>query len=476
MPTPRFQLRRSIPLLLAAVPPAYLLIVILTYTVDVPFADQWALVPLLDRFYRGKLAFGDLWTQHNEHRLLFPRLAMLALARLTGWNTHAEMLLSVALAGGIFAVLLSQARASARRLDTGWRWLAPVLALIVFSLGQAESWWGGWNIQIFMSALAACAAIALLARPGLRWLNLLLALVCGVVATYSYAPGLLIWPVGLGLLLLQTLATPGSFLDGGRQPAVGSRQSSARFLAAVAWAALGGLAVGGFFYHYAWTAQAPSLGAALRAPGRYLLYTITYLGAPIARGAVEYLFGAITGDARAICNLGDSDLCGYVNTAAIAAGVLGMALFGLLALRLVRRVGLAPLLPYLGLGAYSIGTGMITSLGRAGYGNYQALAQRYATTASLFWSALVIMLALGGGTTSRRELFMAPILLISMLVALNLFQGIDHFRWQYEYLAPARAELSRLGDDDLLRRLYFDPQVVRRDAAVLRRYHLSVFR
>lgn len=476
MSTTRSQPWRGLPLILAVAPPAYLLIIILTLTVDVPFADQWALVPLLDRLYRGKLALGDVWAQHNEHRLLFPRLAMLGLARLTGWNTHAEMLMSVALAGGIFAILLGQARASARGLGVGWRWLAPPLALIVFSLGQGESWWGGWNIQIFMSALAACAAIALLARPALRWVDLLAALGCAAIATYSYAPGLLIWPVGLGLLLLQLLVYSDRASDTRWQLAVGSRLPTAQLLAALGWTAAGILAVAAFFYRYAWTAQAPSLGAALRTPGHYLLYTITYLGAPVARGAVEHLFGAITGDTRAICNLGDSDLCGYVDAAAIAAGALGLALFGLLALWLARRIGLAPLLPYLGLGAYALGTGLITSLGRASYGNYQALAQRYTTTASLFWSALVILLALGAGSVAGRAPFVALIVLIAALVALNLFQGIDHFRSQYEYLAPARAELSRLHDDDLLRRLYFDPQVVRRGAAVLRRYHLSVFR
>src|SRR5215208_7141850 len=98
------RLGRPLPYAIACLPPLYLIIIILTNTVDVPFADQWALVPLLERSYRGTLSLHDLWAQHNEHRLLFPRLIMLALARLSAWNTHIEMLANVGLAAGIFAI------------------------------------------------------------------------------------------------------------------------------------------------------------------------------------------------------------------------------------------------------------------------------------------------------------------------------------------------------------------------------------
>ena len=62
------------------------------------------------------------------------------------------------------------------------------------------------------------------------------------------------------------------------------------------------------------------------------------------------------------------------------------------------------------------------------------------------------------------------------MVRTGLSERADARVWAHGNLAPARAELSRLGDDELLRRLYFDPAVVRRDAAILRRYHLAVFR
>ena len=444
-------------------PLLYLLVVVLINTVDVPFADQWALVPLIDRSYRGTLTLQDLWAQHNEHRLLFPRVVMLVLARISGWNTHTEMLASVGLAVGIFGVLAYQLRATARQTGMDWVWLAPVLSLAIFSLNQAENWWGGWNIQIFLSVLAVSAGLFALTAPELRAGMLALALACGVVATYSYSNGLLIWPIGLALLLAR--------LD---------RDTRYAMSCVITWICGGGLTLASFFYRYSPTAQLPALHELASSPGQYLTYTLTYLGAAPSRGAVEYLFGLLTGDQRAFCNLGDSDLCSYVNTAAIAGGAIGLVLFVVAGGLLMRRLPLQTLLPYVALGVYAISTGAFTSLGRAGYGNQQALAQRYATTASLFWVALVGLLALCthcfAGHPFRRGVTIALIALFGGLTALCTLQGPDHFRWQYDYLAPARSELFTLADDDMLRRLYPDPEVVRHGAAILQQYHLSVFR
>ncbi|HEY0738676.1 MAG TPA: hypothetical protein VGD69_27405 [Herpetosiphonaceae bacterium] len=447
----------------AILPPLYLVWIVLTQTVDLPFADQWALLPLLERSYQGTLTLRDLWAQHNEHRLLFPRLIMLALARLSGWNTHVEMLANIALAAGIFGVLAYQLRATASMTKMAWIFLLPALSLAIFSLNQAENWWGGWNIQIFLNVLAVSASIVLLAQPAPSWWTLALAALCGFVATYSYSTGLLIWPIG-ALALLLTAA----------------RGSTRDWLRLGAWGVSGAIVIGSFFYAYIWNEQAPPLAAIVRNPRPYLTYAAAYLGAPPTRGAVEYLFGVITGDVRAICNLGDSDLCGYVNSAAITAGVTGLALFIVSSWALLRACSLPVLLPYLALGCYALSTGVLTSLGRAVYGNHQALAQRYATTATLFWIALLALLALCAQVYADRRPArvgaLSMIALVTLLIGLSTLQGPDHFRWQYEFLAPARQELLLLNNDEMLQRIYPDPQVVREGAEVLRQHRLSVFR
>ncbi|KAB8145721.1 hypothetical protein F8S13_01145 [Chloroflexia bacterium SDU3-3] len=459
--TTRSHLAQAALLILALIPPLYVIILILTLTVDVPFADQWALVPLLQHAYQGRLNLGELWAQHNEHRLLFPRLLMLGLAWLTGWSTRAEMLANVALASATCGLLLWQVRASARRAGGAAPALAPILSLMIFSLGQSENWWGGWNIQIFLNVLGACAAILLLGAGEQRWGRLLLAAGCSVVASFSYSNGLLLWPLGAALLAA-----------GG-----GWRRGQRRYLAA--WLACGAATVGAFFHGYSWTSQTPSADAVLGQIGSYAGYALTYLGAPPVRGAVELVFSLATGDHRAICNLGDSDLCSYVNTAAIGAGLAGLALLPLAAWLAARAIGWRGLLPYLGLALYALGTGASTSLGRASYGMHQAMAQRYATTATLFWVALVALLALGGRHAGRAWARTACYSIVGVIAAATLLctiKGIDHFRWQYEFLAPARQALATLDDEAMLQRLFFDTGVVRQGAAVLREYHLSIFR
>ena len=53
-----------------------LLVVIRTYT-PVPKWDYWSEVYWLKQYYAGQWHISDLWRQHNEHRIFFPRLFFL---------------------------------------------------------------------------------------------------------------------------------------------------------------------------------------------------------------------------------------------------------------------------------------------------------------------------------------------------------------------------------------------------------------
>ena len=83
------------------------------FSVDVPFWDQWELVPRLQHLYAGTITLDDLWQQHNEHRKVFPILWMLVLAGLSDWNVHLEIATNVALGAGMFLIY-------ARYLATAW--------------------------------------------------------------------------------------------------------------------------------------------------------------------------------------------------------------------------------------------------------------------------------------------------------------------------------------------------------------------
>jgi len=80
--------------LVAILPIAALFRLIGEYGVNVPYRDDWSLVPLFVKWNDHQLAFADLLRPHNEHRIFFPKLIYLAFAQITHWNVRAEMFFS----------------------------------------------------------------------------------------------------------------------------------------------------------------------------------------------------------------------------------------------------------------------------------------------------------------------------------------------------------------------------------------------
>ena len=46
--------------------------------VNVPFMDDWQFISLLEKAKYGTLTFQELWAPHDEHRLLLPRIIIIA--------------------------------------------------------------------------------------------------------------------------------------------------------------------------------------------------------------------------------------------------------------------------------------------------------------------------------------------------------------------------------------------------------------
>src|SRR5947209_20106535 len=85
---------RVFPYILILLPVALGFFFVHLFGVNVVFADQWlAIVPLFDKLSTGTLGVSDLFAQHLEHRIFFPRVATLLLAGITKYNTVAEMYL-----------------------------------------------------------------------------------------------------------------------------------------------------------------------------------------------------------------------------------------------------------------------------------------------------------------------------------------------------------------------------------------------
>jgi hypothetical protein len=358
-------LSRHAHLVAALVPPAYLVFVVIRYAVAVPYRDQWELVPLLDKLFRGGLTFRDIYAQYNEHRIFFPKLIMLGLARLTGWQIGYELAINVLLGLSLFAIVARQLSLTRRRLGVSeLRWAIPASSVAVFSIAQYQNWLWGWQITMLLNLLAVVGGIVLLANPVFGWWRFAGAAVLGLVATHSFANGVLFWPIGLLILTVVTAGKP-------------QRNSSL-----IAWVLVSAAALTSFLWDYH---KSPnySLTLPFSRPVEYAAYVLRYLGSVCAQ--VPIGDAAMTRDLSLVLGLG-------------AIATLTWACW---LLRRWQMADLTSLLPYLGLSAYSIGGALLTGVGRICLGSGQAISSRYCTmTVPLCISLIVLLILLAKGRSA----------------------------------------------------------------------------
>lgn len=172
------------------------LLVVRLLGVNVLFWDEWFYVDFIREVRSGGSWLPWLLRQHNEHRVLPMKLAMIPLAELTHWNMLAEMYFSALLAGLIIYGLWKIYR---RSVGDDLLLFAPV-AWIVCNLAQYQNMLYGMMMCFYLTVLGFVWALVFLAWRDLR--GMLLAIFCGFMASFSILNGFLVWPVGLFLLLV----------------------------------------------------------------------------------------------------------------------------------------------------------------------------------------------------------------------------------------------------------------------------------
>ena len=162
------------------------------YGLNVIFYDQWNDVPLISH-----PTLGALWAQHNENRILFPNLVVLALARTTHFNIVDEELLSaVMLVAATALIILAHHR---RSRATPWLAYVLLVVLLLSFVQDGDTLWG-FQLAWYMVMLTLACCVFLLDRPVLTRVVYAAAVSSAVIGSFSSLQGLLIWPVGLLLL------------------------------------------------------------------------------------------------------------------------------------------------------------------------------------------------------------------------------------------------------------------------------------
>lgn len=415
---------------------------------DVPVWDQWDFVPVLEKLFNGTLTFHDLWAQNNEHRIFFPKIIMLVLARLTGWNTAYERAMSIVFGVGIFAVVAAQIHITMKA--TGEMRLIraiPVTALLIFSLKQWMNWMWGWQMQILLCVFAVTAGIVLIANTPFKWHRYAAAIIAGIVATYSFAGGLCYWIVGLFVLLFIRPSGKKEWM-----------------FSVLMWIAVSCAVFFFYFYDFHKPENQTSLLFMFTHPAEYINYFFSYLGLPLTHKTRKEAF---------------------------VLGLLGAAFSCYVTWFVVRFRGVkfTVLVPYLALCLFSAAGAAVTGVGRAGLRAY-SLGYHYVSIAMMFWVYILVFInfliaddGVSGSSSSENKarrggsvVSFSFYAVVVFLIVYNYVSGNRYCMEQYDYFLPARNELLLLRDDEMLMRLYPSADVVKKRALILKRYNLSVFR
>jgi hypothetical protein len=385
---------------LAFTPALWLGLLVFRYGVDVPYNDQWEELDIVQKALHGGLTLRDLWMPHNEHRIFFPRLVFVALARLTHWNVRVELAAIV----GAACVIAWNLQVLLRRTwpaERYWPLAASFLVnLLVFSPIQHQNWLWGFQLQ-FLAPIVCLTSI--LALPP-AWSRKRWAAAAGALATvssFSLASGFLAWLASLPLWVAR--ATP-----------------ERRLRAGLAWCL--GLGACLALYLHGYTAprhhfEQPSV---LARPGLYLITLVGMLGQPLALTFHKAWFEM-----------------------AVGLGAVVVSAYGFLVVRLAfERDRWGTSLAWACLGAQALSSCALIALGRAGAGSGSVFASRY-TTPSLYLLVSVFVLGLLAAErrgSARWARLVGGLVLVLWAVPAGR-QGRDDMENRYVLMARAKAEL-----------------------------------
>jgi hypothetical protein len=246
--------------MLALVPITFIAMGVIEASRDLVYWDEFDtvldLLLALDSGIDARGFFERIFAINNEHRMMTSRLLFVA----SWWLTGTVDFRVIGAIGNLFLValcltLVISVHTTERRIR-----LAVILAFLMFQFGHFENLlWSGASIDHFQVVALAVGSIVLIARGTIA--ALIGAAVLSLLATFTLAHGLVMWPVGA--LMLWRARRRGAFWS---------------------WAALAGAA--GLLYFQGFEVNSGHPLASTDAAGAYhvLIYWLSLLGAPLALG------------------------------------------------------------------------------------------------------------------------------------------------------------------------------------------------
>ena len=188
-------------ILLCISPIVFAFIYVFKFGVNVVYYDQWETVVILKNIINGTFKLSDLFYPHNEHIIFFPHLLILLLAYVTKYNNVAEMYVIEIIFLFCLLIFFLYFRKKYKSASSLF-WFLPI-PFLIFNLRQYENMLWGWQITFLFPLLFSLISFYSIDKSGQSLIrknsniNFTVALLCGTVASYSSAMGVLVWPAGL---------------------------------------------------------------------------------------------------------------------------------------------------------------------------------------------------------------------------------------------------------------------------------------
>ncbi len=371
-----------------------------TYALATPHRDEWSWVPIVTGAEPVTLPW--LWAQHNEHRMVLPRLIYVGLGALTGTDFRAGSFFSVTALTILAAALMLAARALRGRT----RLWDAFFSLALLHWGQGENLPWGFQLGFVTAAVLAGLVLVEVARCGerLRIRSALWVTAClvglGLCGTFglAYLPAMTCWIALAGAVRWR------------------DRDAHARRDAAVllVLAALPVALVGAYFvgyqrpeHHEAW----PNLGALLRT-------SLQFLSCGFGPAAEEIwpVSGAVVG---------------------AACATLAWQALRVVCHQPEKRVAAAGFLCFLG-GMLSLALGI--GWGRSFFGPDAGFARRYVTLAAPLVCLVYLQCGAFAPRSTRLPVQRVLFIVMFLLVLVNARKGLRSAAHLNQWVATLEAD------------------------------------
>ncbi|MCH2038629.1 MAG: hypothetical protein MK137_08580, partial [Rickettsiales bacterium] len=370
---------------------AGLVYIVTVYHFRFPLTDLLLLVQYSELQFENQLTVGSFFKPMNGHHWhFFSMIFLFIIAHLSNWNILYMTLASLIFPLITIALLYLMSRTAMQRMNLASYSIVflPPITFITLSYDQTNVWLWGWQVHNHMLTACLAGMIYVLYQKNVHHIHIAIALLCAFIGTYTFALGLLLWPLGFIMIILHD--------------ALLKKQKQCY---AAIWLIIAALSIIHFLSNDFSTEE---------------LYDLYFLQ------LILYFFNFI-GSALAITPF-DSTLI---------TGIAFIVFYKIFRLHLTKDT-LFTYLPFIILILFALGSAGLTGLARHQYGLMQAFLPRYISFSNMFWLSLMMLIIIHFILEAKRCDYKIKVVLdvytnvFILLVALGVFFfKIDNFSYRF---------------------------------------------